>query len=68
MSYTVASRIIHSAFLELSFLSSESPTGASTPHRSTREVSKRAAWPGTDWALYPTRGVCFAMAKRGTIG
>ena len=45
-----------------------SPTGPSTAHRTTGEVSERATRSSTDRALYPTRGMCFGVAERGAIG
>ena len=64
--YTATFRIIHFASLELSLLSS--PTGPSTTHSTARKVSERATWSGTDWTLYPARGMCFAVGEGGAIG
>jgi len=49
--YTATFCIIHFSSLELGFLSS--PAGPGTAHGTTREVSERATWSGTDWTFYP---------------
>jgi len=45
-----------------------SPTGPSTAHRTTGEVSERTTWSSADRALYPARGLYLAVTESSAIG